>query len=395
MQHGETESKLSEASIDASSRKHGAHFMAVRDSRNRRVSGIYTRNGRYYAQLWVTKEDGTKTARKFPLVTEDGTPVGSLAAAKEAAEILRNDRRTNKLPTSGHKPKFADYVKAYYEKPGFKRKKEGTRNLEKWALDRWAAHFGSLQIHRIEARSIITHREDRLRTGIDNRTANLDLIALRNVLKAAVDDGYLREIPKVKGLKTKPSPKRPLMNDDQFQSLLASVPEACEKNAAQFTDYLKFLGYTGGREKESLKVRWNDVNFDRKKVTIGAGGVAKNSDQRDVDFNPQLEALLLDMHKRRAPDCSWVFPSPQRGKRDDHAKTFRESLLLARTKAGLEWIGFHDLRHRFASVAVMAGIDFMTIAEWLGHKDRGMLVAKVYGHLSDTHKATAAAKLKF
>ena len=42
--------------------------------------------------------------------------------------------------------------------------------------------------------------------------------------------------------------------------------------------------------------------------------------------------------------------------------------------------GFHDLRHHFASICVMAGIDFMTVAAWLGHKDGGILVGKVYGH---------------
>ena len=42
----------------------------------------------------------------------------------------------------------------------------------------------------------------------------------------------------------------------------------------------------------------------------------------------------------------------------------------------------------------MAGIDFMTIAGWLGHQDGGILVAKVYGHLNDAHQRTAAAKLK-
>jgi hypothetical protein len=31
----------------------------------------------------------------------------------------------------------------------------------------------------------------------------------------------------------------------------------------------------------------------------------------------------------------------------------------------------------------MSGIDFMTIAAWLGHKDGGTLIGKVYGHLLD------------
>ncbi len=32
--------------------KHGAQFMAARDSRNRRVFGICVRNGRFCGQLW-------------------------------------------------------------------------------------------------------------------------------------------------------------------------------------------------------------------------------------------------------------------------------------------------------------------------------------------------------
>ena len=101
------------------------------------------------------------------------------------------------------------------------------------------------------------------------------------------------------------------------------------------------------------------------------------------------------MHARRAPDCSWLFPSPQRGPRDEHAKSFRESLKIARKAARLDWIGFHDLRHYFCSVCVMAGIDFMTIAAWLGHKDGGILVGKVYGHLLDEHRSKAAKQVRF
>jgi hypothetical protein len=41
----------------------------------------------------------------------------------------------------------------------------------------------------------------------------------------------------------------------------------------------------------------------------------------------------------------------------------------------------------------MAGIDFLTIATWLGHQDGGVLVGKVYGHLSDGHKERMAANL--
>ena len=375
--------------------QHGAQFIAVRDSRNRRVSGIYQRNGRFYAQLWVAREDGQKTARKFPLLTDEGAPVENLAEAKEAAEVLRNDRREKKLPTSGHKPKFADYVETYFSKPVTTAKKPDTLKLERWALNRWKEHLGDVRVDRIDSAAIAGLRDKRLRAGTHPRTVNLDVIALRNVLKQAVEDGYLRELPKAKTLKVPPRPKRPLLTPDQFSALLAAVPEACEKNGVQFADYLRFLAYSGAREQEALKIRWDDVDVVGERVTIGTGGVSKNHEARCVEFNDKLGALLRAMAKRRAPDCSWLFPSPQRGTRDEHACTFRESLLLTRKAAGLRWVGFHDLRHFFASFCVMAGLDFMTIAAWMGHKDGGILVGKIYGHLLDDHRKKAARKVHF
>ena len=384
-----------DAQDGSSTKRHGAQFIAVRDSRKRAVPGLYQRNGRFYAQLWVSRDDGKKTARKFPLLTPDGAPVANLSEAKESAEVLRNDRREKNLPTSGHKPKFADCIETYFLKPVTAGKKPDTLKLERWALNRWKEHLGDVRIDRIDAAAIAALRDKRLRGGTHPRTVNLDLIALRNVLKQAMEDGYLREMPKAKTLKVPPAPKRALLSAKEFDALLAAVPVACEKNAVQFADYLRFLAFTGAREVEALKVRWSDVDFTAGQVTIGTDGVSKNRDWRNVDFNPKLRELLTTMHARRAPDCTWLFPSPQRGPRDEHAKTFRESLLLTRKAAGLEWVGFHDLRHRFASVAVLAGLDFMTVAGWLGHKDGGMLVGKVYGHLSDKHKAKAAAKLRF
>jgi hypothetical protein len=37
----------------------------------------------------------------------------------------------------------------------------------------------------------------------------------------------------------------------------------------------------------------------------------------------------------------------------------------------------------------------MTIAAWLGHKDGGILVGKVYGHLLDEHRSKAAKQVHF
>jgi hypothetical protein len=54
---------------------------------------------------------------------------------------------------------------------------------------------------------------------------------------------------------------------------------------------------------------------------------------------------------------------------DRPAESFRESRKLARAGGGLPGFGFQDCRHFFISQAVMAGVDFMTIAKWVGHRD--------------------------
>lgn len=142
-------------------------------------------------------------------------------------------------------------------------------------------------------------------------------------------------------------------------------------------------------------MRWQHVDFEREQFTVGADGDSKNSTPRVVDFNPKLAAHLREMYSHRAPDSQWLFPSTQRGNKDIAAKSFRESLKIARTSVACPPMCFHDMRHLFVSICVMSGIDFMTIARWVGHKDGGILIGKVYGHLSNEHAKRQAKKLSF
>jgi integrase len=48
------------------------------------------------------------------------------------------------------------------------------------------------------------------------------------------------------------------------------------------------------RIAETLRLRWGDVDFKHRQLTIGADGLAKNRKPRVVDLNAELERHLSE-----------------------------------------------------------------------------------------------------
>jgi integrase len=400
-------------------------FVPVLDSRNRKIKGLSQRNGRIYGTIWVSRDYARSSCRRFPLLDEDGKAVITINAAKAAYERLRAKAREEKLPLAGQKPTLADFSAEYLTSASTQSKRPRTIKKEGQSLGLWVAICGSLKIDRISTPTIRLYIEKRLKGALikgrktypaaSPRTVAVDIIALRNILKTALDAGLIREIPRFPKLIVPPPRRRSLVSNIDFQRLLdgcsqrKSSGEPVSKNGLQLQNLLLLLDACGARETEAYSITWKHVDFSAKKLWLGAdpefdatislgstgvGGTSKNRRSRSVEFNPQLERHLFDMKERRDQNSIWVFPSPKRGKVDRPFISFRESLNLVREFVGLKDFGFHDCRHRFASRCVMAGIDYMTIAKWLGHSDGGILVGKVYGHLSDEHRKRMAQRLE-
>ena len=360
-----------------------SEYKGVTDNSGQRIPGLWERNGLCYMQLRVKQPDGRMLPRRILL--ESTTPEACIAEMERKRHI-RDDGEAATEPLAI--PSFGTCCDRYLDlhenmKQAIKRK--STIKRERYSFNRWRAHFGHLRVNAITHPMIYAFMQKRLRSGSNPRTVNIDLIHLRQVCKFAQELGYLKDLPTVgvKPLRYK-APVRPLLKDEQFAVLCAKADASSNRSGPIHADFLRFLAYSGGRYQESLRLKWKDVSFELRQVTFGSDGLSKNGKARVVDFNPALEAHLRTMHDRRAPDCKYLFPSPQRGQRDIPASDLRGSLFTARAEAGLEWVGFHDLRHFFASYCVMSGIDFKTIAEWLGHESGTILIDKVYGSKRST-----------
>jgi integrase len=68
-------------------------------------------------------------------------------------------------------------------------------------------------------------------------------------------------------------------------------------------------------------------------------------------------------------------------------KNFDEPFVCAARRAGLLRVSPHALRHTFASRCIEAGVDIVTLQQWLGHAS--ITQTQVYTHVSKTHERAA------
>jgi integrase len=89
------------------------------------------------------------------------------------------------------------------------------------------------------------------------------------------------------------------------------------------------------------------------------------------------------------PDPS--FFKPKKATKPVPLKELKKSFSGALKRAGIEDFRFHDLRHTFASMILMAGGGLKDVQELLGHKTMAMTLR--YAHLSQEHKMAAVRLL--
>ena len=137
---------------------------------------------------------------------------------------------------------------------------------------------------------------------------------------------------------------------------------------------------TGLRRGELLSLRWADINFREKLLTVDGGG-AKSGDTRHVPLNS--EALeVIEKWRMQAPQVDYVLPVRT------SFKTAWRSLMKRASISRFRW---HDLRHHFASRLAQAGVPLNTIRELLGHGSLAMTLR--YAHLAPNQGRDAVEKL--
>ena len=366
----------------------------VTDKNGNPVRGLWVRSGVegyvYYCQLRITNPvTGRRTPRRLAL----GKDVKTLPQARQALAEMKVKERAGELSGQGSAPKFGDYCQYYLRHA---QKSELSLNNERCFLAKWESYFGSdLRIDKINEVSIrdFLYKEsqlisDKTKNHLSNHSLNLILYALRSMLKMAFQEKHIERFPfeGIKKLKHTPE-KKEIPSKEEIEAMVGIATKECKKSGKHFADYIHFLMYSGARKNEALSLKWDDIDFKNKLVRFHRN--VKFNKERYLNFNPKLEELLIMMNEERETD--FLFPSKRANSKNGRMVTFRFTLNKARELNGV-YLAEHYLRHYFTSMCYMKGVDMLTLSQWLGHVDTS-LIAKVYSHLDNTHKAEQANKL--
>ena len=251
----------------------------------------------------------------------------------------------------------------------------------------WKTEVGILRRHilpvfsdsRLEAitRFALTRWLEELQEkGLAPATCNRTLFLLKYAFNCARRWGFIAESPArdVQALPEKEFRER-YLSEDEARRLMDVL--AAEKDQ-QAANVVRLLLFTGARKSEILAARWENVDVERRILTVP---LSKSGKARHIPLSDAALHILEAMPRT----SEWLFPSR---KNASHIKTIYDAWNRERLYAGLQDVRLHDLRHSFASFLVNSGCSLYEVQKILGHQNPK--VTTRYAHLAQDSLLKAA-----
>jgi integrase len=326
---------------------------------------------------WTPTEARDEALRLLGLVKDGKDPSGAKQIEREAKTVaelcdlyLAEGTATKKASTlATDRGRIERHIKPLL---GRKRVKDVTRNdVKKFMHD---VADGKT------AADIKTSPHGRARVTGGEGTATRTVGLLGGIFSFAID-GSMRSDNPVKGVKRYADKRNVRFLSPEELSQLGDTLANAENDGENTTaiSAVRLLILTGCRKSEILTLKWKHVDFEGGYLELP---VSKTGQKRVPLGAPALELLAT---LPRIDGNPYVLPGEKDGK---HLVGLPRAWNRIRTRAGLEGVRLHDLRHSFASVGVGAGLGLHVVGKLLGHRDPKTTAR--YAHIgSDPAKAAA------
>lgn len=244
--------------------------------------------------------------------------------------------------------------------------------------------FGKQPVEAIGTAQIERFKAGRSQRGFAPKTVNNHLAALGRALTCAEDWGAIERRPKIRFMKL-PVQSFDFLPETDSTRLLTAAPDGPGRTA------LLLALRTGLRFGELLGLHWSDLDLATRTITVRRSivrrqvGTPKSNRFRTLPIADDLLAHLQASSRRTG------YVLGQDGEQPPTEKSLRRALSLSCKRAGLRHIGWHTLRHSFASQLVKSGAHLRVVQELLGHTD--IRVTMRYTHLEPSRLVEAVNRL--
>lgn len=170
--------------------------------------------------------------------------------------------------------------------------------------------------------------------------------------------------------------------------------------------YMFALGlYTGMRLGDVCMLKWEEVDLENRIIEHVPMKTKRLNKIVRLPIHPVLEALLVELRKKKRKRNAYVLPKKAEQYMKDSAgvskeiqahfeangiKT-REEPTNGHRKKAIVRVGFHSLRHSFVSLCAANNVPQVAIMELVGHGSPAM--TRLYSHAGDEQKTKAIAGL--
>lgn len=318
-------------------------------------------------------DDARNIARKYAIETYDHQdPMLNIKK--------QNDEQKKSIL---YKDFWIKFEKEYIEK----KHEESTMRRNKINIKRILNFFGHIPLDEIKGKHVIDFRN----TIDSNANLNICLSYLKNSFKHA-------ELCELRPTGSNPclnikgygvNKRERYLSRDELSKLVDCLKEKIKiKGGRSVYPYyaLLMLIYTGQRREEILQLKWENIDYKQKILTIIKHKTDKKIGKKVIPINEEVLAILKKIPKKEGNP--YIFCGENL---NSFTKQINDVWLLIRIKLNIEDVRIHDLRHSFASFAINNGIDLYTISKLLGHSN--INTTQRYAHLMNDTLKEASNKI--
>jgi integrase len=218
---------------------------------------------------------------------------------------------------------------------------------------------------------------DRLRLKLQKEGKHTTAARVLELLRRTINFGVNRTLIKPLSFKIKiPTLNNQVTEDlstEQMQNLIRALDQDEDQLCANL---FRLILCTGMRRSEVLRLKWDDIDYDRGFIHIRD---PKGGTDQIIPLNDAARAVFDAI-----PQISkngFIFPGK---KENTHLTDMKQSIARIKKEAGLprDFRPLHGLRHVYASMLASSGkVDMYTLQKLLTHKSP--LMTQRYAHLHD------------